>query len=346
MDRILFIGPAGHGKIPTNGASIKNNFILSRLKEEGCKVKLVDTEDWKKNILIIFKVLLFLIVYRKSQIIVSTSAVSAYRILWVSAKIGAISRITYWVIGGGLYDKIFNHQFNPEVYRKAKCLIVEGEALKKELKRLGIENVLLLPNFKYIKELPSLRDNNNKKIQFVFLSRIIPEKGCDLIIESSLMLNKKGYKSLFSVSFYGKIDANYELQFEKKIKDIPNVKYEGFLDLRDFDNYQTLAQYDIFLFPTYWPTEGFPGIVIDAMIAGLPVIASKWNLNEEVISENKTGFFIEPKNIEALMEKMEDIILHPAIARKMRIKCQREAEKYDTRNIISRSFLKSNGLLH
>ena len=77
----------------------------------------------------------------------------------------------------------------------------------------------------------------------------------------------------------------------------------------DFQNnpekaYSTLSKYDCMLFPTYWKGEGFPGVVIDAFIAGLPVIATDWNMNTEIIKEGENGFIIPPNNIRALMNKM------------------------------------------
>ena len=62
------------------------------------------------------------------------------------------------------------------------------------------------------------------------------------------------------------------------------------------------------LFPTYWKGEGFPGVIIDAFVAGLPVIATDWNMNTEIIEDGVNGFIIEPKSSEALAEKMQYVM--------------------------------------
>ena len=49
-------------------------------------------------------------------------------------------------------------------------------------------------------------------------------------------------------------------------------------------------------------------IVIDAYIAGVPLIASDWNMNTEVITE-KTGVIIPPKDEEALYNCNEKLHL-------------------------------------
>ena len=56
--------------------------------------------------------------------------------------------------------------------------------------------------------------------------------------------------------------------------------------------------------------EGFPGVIIDAFISGLPVIASDWNLNSEIIEDGINGFLIEPKDANALAEKMIWVMDH------------------------------------
>jgi len=65
------------------------------------------------------------------------------------------------------------------------------------------------------------------------------------------------------------------------------------------------------LFPTFWVGEGFPGIIIDAYIAGLPIIASDWNLNGEIIDEKETGFIIKKKDSIQLKDKMKYFIKNP-----------------------------------
>ena len=58
------------------------------------------------------------------------------------------------------------------------------------------------------------------------------------------------------------------------------------------------------MFPTTWKGEGFPGVIIDAYAAGLPVIATDWNLNKEIICEGENGFIIPPNDVQALAKKM------------------------------------------
>lgn len=185
-----------------------------------------------------------------------------------------------------------------------------------------------------------------RRLQFYIeiLSRINPLKGSDYIINCAKKLNIQ-FSNDFEIDFYGEIASNYS-DFITKIDALPNVNYKGFIDLRKSENYNLLAQYDVMLFPTYWPGEGFPGILIDAFIAGLPVIASDWHLNKDIISNGKTGFLVKANDEEDLYKMMGKCIQNPAIARSMSENCQREAKKYDTNAVITYSLFKDINLFN
>jgi len=93
------------------------------------------------------------------------------------------------------------------------------------------------------------------------------------------------------------------------------------------------------LFPTYWPNEGFPGIVIDAYTAGLPIIASDWNLNNELVKNEETGFIIPPHDSQALASKMKLIIDKDIDLYQMRCHCAGLAQHYDYRNVVNEDLL-------
>src|SRR5699024_4283984 len=52
---------------------------------------------------------------------------------------------------------------------------------------------------------------------------------------------------------------------------------------------KVLANYHLMLFPTRYFTEGSPGSVLDAYMAGIPVIATNWRYAAEFIEHNISG---------------------------------------------------------
>ena len=86
----------------------------------------------------------------------------------------------------------------------------------------------------------------------------------------------------------------------QKLNDLDNANYNGLLDLRTNEGYDTLATYHAMIFPTYWKGEGFAGVFIDAFIAGLPVLASDWAYNAEILSGEQLGLVYATHDVTAL----------------------------------------------
>jgi glycosyltransferase involved in cell wall biosynthesis len=338
LHRLVFIGPTGGGRVPDNGASLKNYHLLKRLGELGIDTLVIDTESWKKNPLILLKALCVILTHPRSKYIVSANNTSSYRFLKMMRLLGPKSRIIYWVIGGSIADWIKEGKVSSEVFKRLETIIVEGASMKVTLEGCGFDNVMVLPNFKNIDYIPAKEPRKEPYTRFVFLSRIVEQKGCGYIVKATEQLNRK-YKDKFIVDFYGSIGDDYK-NFETEIKDLSNVNYKGFLDLRNTKNYDILSSYDVMLFPTFWHGEGFPGILIDAFISGLPVIATKWHLNGDILEDNKTGILINPQDVDDLANAMEEVIQHPECLEQMSNNCRKEALKYSTESVVNSSLIK------
>lgn len=179
----------------------------------------------------------------------------------------------------------------------------------------------------------------------MFLSRIMPEKGCDYILEAARILNEEGFADKYIIDFYGKVADEYKDVFDRKINGLDNVNYNGFLNLRNNEGYDQLASYDAMLFPTYWKGEGFAGVFIDAFIAGLPMIATDWAHNKAFLREAETALFIPVHDVLALKNKIQECIEGKYDLLEMGKKCQKEAERYNVDNVVTKGLLKEIGVL-
>ncbi|WP_127127382.1 glycosyltransferase [Pseudoflavitalea rhizosphaerae] len=63
-----------------------------------------------------------------------------------------------------------------------------------------------------------------------------------------------------------------------------------------------LHQYECFVFPSL--SEGFSGAVIEAMMTGLPVLASDIPANKEIITHLKTGYLFDPYSELSLVQAL------------------------------------------
>lgn len=339
---IIFFGGVGS---PTQfgGELSKNKEIISRLKELSCDLVVIDSFKSRENILklmrIVIKFFFNLIIHPKAIVIFSTSFGNTYALLKILKYWPNKHRIINWVIGGVLSDRIANGEFSHKYVKVIDLFIVEGEKMKHKMAEAGFNNVIYKPNFKAVGVLPKIQKANDGKIHFLFISRILPDKGCCYILQSAEKLNQYGLNGKFIVDFYGNIDDDYRFEFENAISNMSNVNYCGSLQLQDERNYAKLAQYHYMLFPTYWYGEGFPGVVIDAYKAGVPIIGSDWNLNPEFIKNGVTGIVTPSHSVEKLTEAMQNAIDGKYDNMAMSNICQRQVMLYDTRNVINTELL-------
>ena len=334
----------GGGGIPLAGDSIKNYHLIKKLKAFIPDIKLIDTQNWKRNPIIFFNLLYTFFRNPNAKYFLSLSNRSAYEIIKILKFISKENRIFYFVIGGVLNKLLIEGKKNPKHYKKLEKIFVESKIMKRDLLKYGLNNVSVLPNFKIIPNIP-ITNNSNKKFKFVFLSRITPTKGCDLILECVDKINKDFGPESYTIDFYGEIENDYKEEFISKINSLSNVEYKGFLDLRNIDNYNILKEYSAMLFPTYWPSEGCPGIVIDAYIAGLPILASDWNYNREYIKHKITGLIFEAKSELSLRNAIIDIIKEKISLNELKNNVLKERDKYDIHKVLSKEFLINNGLV-
>ena len=86
---------------------------------------------------------------------------------------------------------------------------------------------------------------------------------------------------------------------------------------------QVMPTFDLFVFPTRFDYSPFA--VIEAMAAGLPVIASKVGSIPEMVEDGVTGFLIEPDNAEQLIDRISWALDNRHRLRKMGEQARRSA---------------------
>ncbi len=87
-----------------------------------------------------------------------------------------------------------------------------------------------------------------------------------------------------------------------------------------------LSRAHALLFPSH--SEGFPNAVLEAMLAGLPVIATKVGAIPEMIDDHLGGFLVERGDVEGMVQAAEHLRREPSLGERMgrrnRERCLRE----------------------
>lgn len=343
---VIIVGWIDRGNIPDNGETVKNQLMITRLQELGVRCRQMDFKRWKRHPWVILQFGWSLLFHRNDTLVFSTSLDNVYWLMRLMKLVGWKQNMVHWVIGGALGERVKRGERNPQVLNYMNYTLVESPLMAQQLAECGVEHVMQLPNFKQIEYIPKKVACSHKSVvKFVFLSRIVAGKGCDYILEAVRKLNELGYQDRFVVDFYGSIASEYQESFEAGCASLQNVTYKGFLNLRSPSGYDTLSSYDVMLFPTYWKSEGFAGVFVDAFIAGLPIIASRWAHNERFLVEGETALFVPVHDVNSLKNRMLDCIEGRVDLHQMSIHCQAEASKYDVKAVITENLLQRIGIM-
>lgn len=109
-----------------------------------------------------------------------------------------------------------------------------------------------------------------------------------------------------------------------KAKDLNIGKSVHFLQYRE-DVDRLLHTLDYFVFPSHF--EGLPGALIEAMIAGLPIVATNVSGNDELITHRETGLLAPPHNIKELERKLQILLETDELAQYLANNAQQEARE-------------------
>ena len=344
MKDLFFIGALDYPNVPQAGDAVKNRYLLSFFKEKLDNVEYVDTQRWKRNPMILLRVLCRLLFRRYRNIVISTSNVSAYRLIRLTTSLRLPSRIYYFMIAGYTPVKIKQGIYKAEPFHRLERIIVEADKVAELYHEVGIDNTLRLYNFKPVYFVPDPDEPHTGKVRFVFLSRLTELKGIFHILESVRRLNAEGLQEQFEVDFYGRLDADVQERFLQECEALPNVEYKGFLQLNAAPGFQLLSEYDAMLFPTMHPTEGFPGVIADAAIAALPVIASDWSYAEEIIGDGRCGLLFPTGDNDALTDVMRRVVADRSLLQPMRRRALERSRLYDVNNVLTDELIDKLGM--
>lgn len=145
------------------------------------------------------------------------------------------------------------------------------------------------------------------KLRILWASRIVASKNPELVTRIARKLEPEKYQ----VDVFGRFDENYmDFRFPD---DVPALSYKG-----EFDGFDSLPveNYDVLLYTSY--SDGMPNVILEAVAAGLPVVASNVGGISNLLEHDKTGFLIDEIEDETkYIEILEEIRQKPEVLTKV-----------------------------
>lgn len=92
-----------------------------------------------------------------------------------------------------------------------------------------------------------------------------------------------------------------------------------------------LRLYNVLIFPSHYEGEGCPGILIEALSVGLPVIASNWKYNKEFIIDGVNGFLCDTFDAKSYLNAIEKILFNDYLREQMSKNAYRMSKYYSAK---------------
>lgn len=133
----------------------------------------------------------------------------------------------------------------------------------------------------------------------VFVGHVKRSKGVGLICDAVELLERRAVH----VDVFGPI---LEEGLEERMEQTEGVDYCGVLEPESVVD--VIRGYDVLLLPTTHYGEGYPGVLLEAFAAGVPVITTRWKAIPEIVDDGVNGLLVPPDDSEAVADAIRRLI--------------------------------------
>lgn len=144
----------------------------------------------------------------------------------------------------------------------------------------------------------------NTEIKFLFIGRLIKEKGVYEFLQAAEELKKNKFNCEFYIlgNIDGRNKSNVPIQMIKNLHDKKIIQYLGEKnDIRPIIN-----KIDVVVLPSY--REGISRSLLETCSMGRPIISTNIPGNDQILIENYNGFLCEPKSVSSLISAMKKFL--------------------------------------
>ena len=211
----------------------------------------------------------------------------------------------------GLGEVFLNHNFKYKLLRiffinllsKSDLIICQNED---DIEYIISKNIKLKDKIKLIPgsgiRINKFTYNNNEKINFLFVGRIIKEKGVIEYIKAANLISEK-YKKQAKFHIIGQTYENNKFnKFFFDMLENSNMIYLGYQD--NIDSF--IAESDCVVLPSY--REGLSKFLLEGLSFGKPLITTNVPGCKQLVKDNYNGFVVNAKDVASLSKSLVDFI--------------------------------------
>lgn len=171
------------------------------------------------------------------------------------------------------------------------------------------------------------------KIRFVFISRIMKEKGIDQYLETAKVIKSRYDNIEFHICGFCE-DENY-IKILKEYEEREIIKYHGMVEnIKD-----VIIESHCIIHPTYYP-EGMSNVLLESNACGRPTITTNRSGCREIVNDGENGYIVPEKNTEELIKATEMFLKKNYLEKaEMGYQGREHVKKNFDRNIVVNKYL-------
>lgn len=219
-------------------------------------------------------------------------------------------------------------------FRKISCVFFQNEENMRFFKdhKIAKGKHRRIPgsgvNLKHFSVLPYPSEDTT---EFVFISRIMKEKGIEEYLDAAKNIRSQYPNTVFHIC--GSCEEDYESILKQKQKENIIIYHGGVSDVREI-----ISKTHCTIHPSYH--EGMSNVLLESSACGRPCLCSNIPGCREIVENYKSGFLFEPKNEESLIEAIEKfLVLSYEEQRQMGLYARQKVEKEFNRQIIVDAYI-------
>lgn len=161
-------------------------------------------------------------------------------------------------------------------------------------------------------ETKQIQRRGRTALRLLYLSNMTPSKGFRDVLQAVSLLHHRGHQ--VTADFVGRWESERDAADFKEhvsshgLQDV--VTYHGGVTRRHQVK-QFFRDADVFLLPTYYPTEAQPLSIIEALNAGTPVITTRHASIPEMVKAGQQAYFVPPQDAHAIADAAERLLPYP-----------------------------------
>jgi glycosyltransferase involved in cell wall biosynthesis len=157
----------------------------------------------------------------------------------------------------------------------------------------------------------------------LFTGVLIPSKGVLVLLRALAVLRERG------VPVVGEFMGHWgDAQFQRACQDF--VREQGLEEQVDFlgvltgqAKYERFAACTVFCFPSFFPSESFGLVLLEAMQFAKPVVSTRWRGIPDVVADGESGYLVPIEDHLAVADKLQALLSDDVLRQRMGLQGKR-----------------------